>query len=304
VLIVEDCSPERVSIRREAEQLKREFSSDFKSIRYFENDLNLGYDKNLKKIINEASGEYIIFIGNDDLVNPSEMTNYVKEISSGHDASVFLRGYTTFDDLHGEVSYTKIVNESRIANKNSDFNSVYRFSGIISGYAVNKKFAESMATNKFDGGLFYQIYLTLAAYTYSKIYLSATVPVFCRRDIPPDFGSSRNESDYVVGEYDLTARIKMAKAHLDIAEHFVAFHPPGFMRVFKDAMSVNIAPHLIELQRNKYRNMAKMYLYLLKIGVGRNIRSLVIFIVLLFFTKTWAAKIFNRVSNVLHLSKT
>lgn len=303
VLIVEDCSPEQEAIKKEVEKLTSEFSSEYKTIRYYENKSNLGFDKNIKIIINEASGSHIIFIGNDDIVSPIEMSKYVREILANHDMSVFLRGYTTFDDLHGEVSFTQIVNESRVANKYDDLNTVYRFSGIISGYAVNKNFAESIETNKFDGGLFYQIYMTLSAYINSQIYLSSTIPVLCRRDIPPDFGSSQNEIIFVVGEYNLAARIKMFKSHLYIAEHFASSYPPEFMKMYKRAMSANIAPHLITLQRCKYSNMAKMYLYLLKNGVGINIRSLIIFIIVMLFNATLAAKSLNYVSNKLHLSK-
>jgi len=303
VLIVEDCSPEQKAIRNEVGALIRKLSVKHKSIRYVENSSNLGFDKNLKRIISEASGSHIIYIGNDDIVNPDEMTKYVREILSHPASSVFLRGYTTFDDVHGEVSFTRIVGKSRVANKYADLSSVYRFSGIISGYAVNKQFAEKMAMDKFDGGLFYQTYLALAAFTYSTVYLSSTVPVNCRRDTSPDFGSSENEKNFIVGEYDLAARIKMVGVHLDIVEHFSLIHPSGFMKMCKRAMSVNIAPHLIELQRNKVRNMSKMYLYLLKAGVGRNIRSFMIFSILLMFNKTRAANILNRVSNVFHLSK-
>jgi glycosyltransferase involved in cell wall biosynthesis len=304
VLIVEDYSPEREAIRNEVNKLIGRFSSPRRPIRYIENDSNIGFDKNLKKIINEAAGSHIVFIGNDDVVDPIEMTIYVGEILSHHDSSVFLRGYTTFSDSLGEVSYTQIVDQSKVADKYADLNSVYRFSGIISGYAVNKQFAENAATDEFDGGLFYQIFLTLSAFTDSTVYFSSTLPVKCRRDTAPDFGSSENEKNFVVGEYDLAARIKMADAHLDIARHFSPMHPPGFMKMFKRAMSANIAPHLIELQRNKYRNMLNMYFYLLKSGIGRNVRSFIIFCILLMFNKTRAAHILNRISNLFCLSKT
>jgi abequosyltransferase len=304
VLIVEDCSPDQAAIRNEVENLTRKFSLEYKPIRYFENKLNLGFDKNLKRIINQASGSHIIFIGNDDIINPDEMTKYVREIFSNDDSTVFLRGYSTFDDLQGEVTFTQIVNKSKVANKYCDLNPVYRFSAIISGFAVNKAFAERMVTNKFDGGLFYQLYLALSAFTYSTVFLSSTVPVSCRRDVAPDFGSSMNEKNFLVGEYTLTARIEMAKIQLFIAEHFASSNPPEFMKIFKQAMSANIAPHLITLQRCKYSNMTSMYLYLLKNGVGKNMRSFIIFLIVLLFNKTKACKILNYVSNTFHLSKT
>lgn len=89
VLVVEDCSPERALIKIEINKLQDRFSSNTKTIRYVENASNLGYDKNLKKIVNEALGEYVIFIGNDDLVEPEQMTAYVNEILSKTGVSVF-----------------------------------------------------------------------------------------------------------------------------------------------------------------------------------------------------------------------
>lgn len=215
----------------------------------------------------------------------------------------FLRGYRTFDDVHGEVSRVQIVSKSGYAIKYNDINSIYRFSGIISGFAVKKAFAKYAETTEFDGGLFYQIYLAFSAYSHSKVFLSETIPVLCRRDIPPDFGSSSNETSFIVGEYDLAARIHMVRAQLDIGEHFRKQHPDGFMDMYKKAMSVNIAPHLIELQRLKWKNMTKMYLFLIGCGVGRNLKSFIVYVVLIMCSKTRASKILNKVSNLFHLSR-
>jgi len=150
--------------------------------------------------------------------------------------------------------------------------------------------------------LFYQIYLSLAALTFSKIFISSTLPVQCRRDIPPEFGSSANEPGFVAGSYQVEARIRMVESQLAIAECFAPHHGADFMQRYRQAMSQNIAPHLGELQRNKWRDMPRLYLYLIRNGIGRNLRSFVIFAVLLLFSKTKAARIFNRLSNTLGLS--
>ena len=302
ILIVEDNSPERELIHREVERLKKIFDRDHRHIRYLENIENKGYDKNLKEIIKNAVGEIIIFIGNDDLVDPGELVSYVNEIYSNPDAVVFLRGYKTFDDQKGVISSTKIINKSRTAHQISDLSLVYRFSAIISGFAVRKTFAEHMQTEKFDGGLFYQIYLSIAALTFSNIYISSTQPVLCRRDIKPDFGSSKNEPEFTAGSYKVEARIRMVESQLEIASHFAHNYADGFLFRYKRAMSQNIAPQIGELQENKWHDMPKLYLYLLRNGIGRNIRSLVILLIFLCFNKTHAAIILNRFSNGFGLS--
>lgn len=302
ILIVEDNSPERSEIRDQTVSLKRRLDDGARVIRYLENKENKGYDKNLKEILRRAIGEVVIFIGNDDIANPKELITYVKEIEAHNEANVFLRGYSTFDDINGEISSTQIVEASRMADPSVDLDTIYRFSAIISGFAVRKSFAMKFEIDKFDGGLFYQIYLALGALTFSKVFVSATRPVRCRRDIPPEFGSSSNEPGFVKGSYRVEARIRMVESQLAIAEHFEQHHEGDFMRRYRRAMSKNIAPHLGELQSNKWRDMPRLYLYLVRQGIGRNCRSFVIFAVLLLFSKTQAARIFNYVSNTFKLS--
>lgn len=302
ILIVEDKSPERDEIRKEAFRLKDRLDDGLRTIQYVENAVNQGYDKNLKEILRLASGDTVVFMGNDDLVHPLDLAAYAREIAEHPEADVFLRGYSTFNDVQGEVSSTQIVKASRMAGRRDDLDTVYRFSAIISGFGIRKRFAQQVETEAFDGGLFYQIYLALAALTFTKVFISASRPVRCRRDIPPEFGSSSNEPGFVAGSYQAAARIRMVDSQLSIAEHFAPHHDRDFLSRYRKAMSRNIAPHLGELQRHKWRDMPKVYLYLLRKGIGRNPRSVVIFLVLLLFGKTRAARIFNRVSNAFRLS--
>jgi O-antigen biosynthesis alpha-1,2-rahmnosyltransferase len=302
ILIVEDCSPERLQIREKVHSLAERYGDGARRIRYVENDDNKGYDKNLKEILRHSTSDVILFVGNDDLANPDDLATYVAEIAAHPEAAVFLRGYSTFDDLNGEISSTRIVKASRLAVCPDDLATVYRFSSIISGFAVRRAFAQCFETDEFDGGLFYQLYLAMAAFTYSNVFISSALPVRCRRDIPPEFGSSSNEPEFVAGSYRVEARIRMVESQLAIAEHFAPRHAANFVRRYRRGMSQNIAPHLGELQRNKWRDMPRLYLYLVRNGIGRNVRSLVILGVLLLFSKSRAARIFNRVSKALGMS--
>jgi glycosyltransferase involved in cell wall biosynthesis len=65
VVICEDCSPKQEEVRNRVQN----FKSDLK-IRYFENKSNLGYDENLWELVRKSSGEFIIFMGDDDEFMP------------------------------------------------------------------------------------------------------------------------------------------------------------------------------------------------------------------------------------------
>lgn len=293
ILIVEDHSPQRNSIRAIAHHLIAHFNDSTRTIRYVENDTNVGYDKNLKEIIKLAVGEVIVFLGNDDLVNPSEMTIYAGELSENPVATVFLRGYTSFEAPEKDVTVTQIVKNSRIADRDRDLTLVYRYAGAISGFAIRRSFAESLETEVFDGGLYYQTYLTFAGLATAKVFLSETVPVRCRRNIPPDFGSSPNEPDFTVGRYDIRGRVRMLETQLAIAEHFSSHFDEGFMCRYREAISQNIAPIIGEVQHRKWINMPHLYLKLLEHGIGWNARSITIVLTLLLVNKKQASKIFN-----------
>lgn len=64
IVICEDKSPNRPKI---GEQVREFMSKSDYNVVYHENEENLGYDRNLKNLIRRASGEYIIFMGDDDL---------------------------------------------------------------------------------------------------------------------------------------------------------------------------------------------------------------------------------------------
>ena len=65
IVICEDKSPERDQIAA----IVREYQSRYPAmLRYFENEENLGYDGNVRKLVQKAPGEFCFFMGNDDIM--------------------------------------------------------------------------------------------------------------------------------------------------------------------------------------------------------------------------------------------
>jgi len=65
VLICEDGSPERGAIANVAQRFQQ---LHLGRIRYEENATNLGYDGNIRRLVERARGRYCVFMGNDDLL--------------------------------------------------------------------------------------------------------------------------------------------------------------------------------------------------------------------------------------------
>ena len=66
IVVSDDNSPLSEEIRVAIDHFIKKYPK--KTIRYFKNNKNLGYDANLRFLIERAEGEYCLFMRNDDLL--------------------------------------------------------------------------------------------------------------------------------------------------------------------------------------------------------------------------------------------
>src|SRR5437870_4748652 len=74
IVICEDRSPKQAEIRDAIEAEARR--SPYR-IRYSENAENLGYDGNIRHLIEAATGKYVLFMGDDDLFVPGALDRFL-----------------------------------------------------------------------------------------------------------------------------------------------------------------------------------------------------------------------------------
>src|SRR5258708_14363479 len=70
IVICEDRSRERGEIASIVQGYAARFPGGF---HYYENEKNLGYDANIRNLVEKATGEYCFFMGNDDLMCPGAL---------------------------------------------------------------------------------------------------------------------------------------------------------------------------------------------------------------------------------------
>ncbi len=216
VVLCEDRSPERDAIVAIAEDYNQRYPG---KLRFFLNEQNLGYDGNIRNLIDKAAGEYCFFMGNDDLMCGGALRTACDVIDRHENVGVVLRSYAWFDDtpdrLAAEVRY---FDQERVFPPGPEAISIFfRRSGVISGYIVHRDSARDIATSRFDGGLFYQKYLTANVLVTRSAVFTPALLVLCRNSEPPDFGNSGSERGvYVPGTYTPQARLKMVAGALSI----------------------------------------------------------------------------------------
>jgi len=240
VVICEDMSREREQIA----VLVCERQSRYPGvIRYFENEVNLGYDANIRNLVEKASGEFCFFMGNDDIMCEGAMENVAEVIRCHSNVGVVLKSYAWFDEVPAKVNQ-----EIRWFNEEKEFAAgipairfAFRRSGVISGYIVHRDTANEAATSKFDGTLYYQMHLT-ANVLISKIAVcTPKVLVLCRNSEPPDFGNSAKEKGkYTPGSYTPQARLNMISGAMSI------------VRYLRDARGIDVVEEVIHDYANYF----------------------------------------------------
>jgi abequosyltransferase len=216
VIICEDCSPERQQIAA----IAHEYCSVYpERLRYFENKENLGYDGNLRTLVQKATGKFCFFMGNDDLMCPGALQNVAGVIARFPNVGVVLKSYGIFYETPEAVTQEIrwFMEEKEFSAGKPAIRFAFRRSGVISGYIVDRDIANEAGTDKFDGSLYYQMHLTANVLINKTAVCTPKVLVLCRGTEAPDFGhSEKGKGNFSPGRYTPRARLQMIEGALSI----------------------------------------------------------------------------------------
>lgn len=258
ILICEDASREREAIAAACEQFRQRSA---RTLRLEENESNLGFDGNIRRLVEHARGEYCFFMGNDDLMAPGAMRIAAAALSRHRDAGFLLRGYSWFDDVPDRAADTVryVSEETRLAPGRAALGMCYRRAGIISGYIVRRDPAFAAATDRFDGSLYYQLHLTAAVLAHEPAVVIPDVLVYCRNSEPPEFGDAPSEQGlYTPGHYTPEARVNLVRGAMRILEG----HPELDTDGTRNAILRDYARHFYPFVRDQLHLSPRAYLAL------------------------------------------
>lgn len=269
IVVSEDCSPERTSIRKVIDRYQERYPE---KIRYSENENNLGYDANLRHLLEVADGEFVVFMGNDDLMCEGALSHINDVLTRNPRAAIYLRSYAAFDENPEEVvqEFRYFDREIYFPPGEASIATVYRRSVVIPGMGFHRQTAISLATSKFDGTLLYQLYLVAEILTNSGAVFSPVRVALYRNGGTPDFGNSAAEK----GRFQPRVRtpessIIFVEGMLDIAREVELERGVMIFRpILRDL--ANYAYPLLSVQADKAILVFVRYgLRLASLGVGR-----------------------------------
>jgi len=156
IIICEDLSPKRTEVR---EVVKNFEKSTNISIKYIENPHNYGHGRNLRECIFQSDGEYIMYMGDDDMFIPSAFDGFLKFVENHNEIGYFLRSYAEIR-ADNKVEYFKYFNSDMFFNPGQDaYVQFFGKSVSMSGFTIKRDLVKDFDTPIFDDTLLYQLYL-------------------------------------------------------------------------------------------------------------------------------------------------
>ena len=197
IVVAEDASPERQVIAAKVTEYQQRYGN---RVKYHANRQTLGYDGNLRRLVELATGDYVLFMGNDDLLAPGALRAVAAAVQAHPTVGVVLRSYSSFmSDPERPVQVFRYFGEDRVFPPGPDtVVTFFRRSVFISGMVFKRSSAAACSTERFDGTLLYQQHLVgriLAKE--SGVYLNSIL-TYHRLGGVPDFGASAAEQGLFV----------------------------------------------------------------------------------------------------------
>lgn len=271
ILVSEDCSEKGAEIAG----VVRRFSEERKqlNIRYVTTPANLGYDGNLRFLLDQAEGTYCVFMGDDDLWCVGALKELRAATDAVPDAGVVLRAWQTIAKQTGEVlDVHRYFPEDRVFKPGSEtVAAFFRRSIFISGLTVHTASARAIRTDKFDGTLLYQLYLVGNLLMTMPGYYVSQVTAIRRVGGEHYFGSSASEREkFVPRQLTPEHSLNFVRGLYAITESLESAYGPEAGRMIRSDIARYSYPLLAIQARTATRSSFQRYASALsRLGLGK-----------------------------------
>lgn len=185
IIVSEDMSPKREDIRSMLNEFAQ--STEYRFAANF-NEENLGYDRNLAKLISLASGEYILFSSDDDAFNRGKLLEVIGLLKENNPAYMF----TAYSSTDTEALNRK-YNKDFCIEPSEQSLSKYLYDGILfSGLIFKAEYVKTLIDNmdRFVNTNYFQVYLLSKMLYKYEGYYARTELIKCIGDGDNGYGTT------------------------------------------------------------------------------------------------------------------
>ena len=270
IVICEDNSPKQLGIRKVAEDFKKNSSYD---VKYFENKINLGFDGNLRNLIDKAKGDFVIFMGDDDLFVPGMLDQYLNFLQKHKNKKYVLRTYKTIHADGKEEMFKYLPESSDLIAGEETTAWLFKRSVSLAGFTISPKAARKFSTTLLDGTLLYQVYL-MAQICLKNNTVFCDIP-FCYarqsfRDDKPMFGNADAEKQkFQPGKVSIENSVNFVKSYFEVTRYLDKQNSCNLTELVLVDLSKYSYP-ILSIQRKNGINAFSKYAKILETEVGLN----------------------------------
>ena len=197
VVICEDKAPKRMEVRNVVNTFTNE--SEY-VVKYIENVKNLGHGGNLRECVHQADGEYVMYMGDDDMFIPDAFDILFDFLKDHKYLGYVLRSYATIDNKNS-IQYFRYYNSDKFFEPGiTSYVEFFGKSVSMSGFTIKQEYVKNYNIDIFDDTFLYQLYLVAeVCLNYPSAYFN-TPFTYVISDGGAFFGSSEKEKGkYKVG---------------------------------------------------------------------------------------------------------
>ncbi|HEY1804445.1 MAG TPA: glycosyltransferase family 2 protein [Terracidiphilus sp.] len=271
IVVSEDCSPKGAEIADVVQQFAQ--AHELLNVRFLKTPANLGYDGNLRFLIDHAEGRYCVFMGDDDLWCAGALRQLTSVTSANPEVGVILRAWQTVSKDTGQVlDVHRYFSSDRVFKPGPEtVAAFFRRSVFISGLVVRSDAARAIGTSDFDGTLLYQLHLVGNILITMPGYYLSQMTAIRRAGGDHYFGSSASERErFVPRQLTPEHSLNFVRGLLAIAANLESSYGPTVGRLIRSDIARYSYPLLAIQARMSDRSSFQQYTAALsKLGLGR-----------------------------------
>lgn len=283
ILICEDLSPRRLEIEQVANKFKEKFGE---AIEYHSNEVNLGYDKNLSKLLSLSKGKFTLYMGDDDWFIPGALDELIAFLEANPDLGYVLKRHNLIKKNGKIETFRYFLGNQFFEAGPEAVIKLFRKSVFISGFCINTKAAQKYITSQFDGTLLIQLYwLSGVLLDKKSAYFDFPITEQYEEEEIPWFGSSETEKGiYQPGTISINNSIRFLESYNKIIYHINDI-TPGLGHSIKKDMSKYFYPSLSIQRKNGLPIFITYLMRLENLGFGITIHYYLYAVALTIFGK-------------------
>jgi glycosyltransferase involved in cell wall biosynthesis len=213
IIVSEDKSPRKEEIQKIVDEYR--LSTNYK-LRFNTNKHNLGYDRNLGKLKDLASGKYILYMSDDDKFNSGLLDSYFDYIVE-HNCSLAFQPFSNVSGYNREYRNSFYIEPSEV-NAAKHINDSILFSGLT----FKKEVIDEYDSEKFLNTYYFQVYMFLSTlYKYGAYYINIPL-VACMGDGQNGFGLSESSinNEFLINRESIFSKLEFHKGLLHVIDVF------------------------------------------------------------------------------------